>query len=141
MPLCKIRTSRLTYRELYRVSGAYGFPIVAFLKLFRRDLPNPGHYLAPCFWADMQISAEALSDEVRGFVATIHSALPSSERGWECHFFQRPHQASAIVDSGGAFFFAPGSTFCLMHACAKAANGSVVSYTYVASFRQNGHTV
>ena len=141
MPLCKIRTSRLTYREIYRICGAYGFPLVTLLKMLRRDVPSPECYLAPCFWADMHISPDGLSDEVRRHLASVHSTCPPGEGPWECHFFQRPHRAAIIVDSGGAFFFAPGSRLHLMHACAQAANGRMASYTYVVSFRQNGHTI
>ena len=141
MPLCKIRTSRLTYREIYRINGPFGFPIVGLLKLLRCDFPATGRYLNPCFWSDMQVAAEALSNEVRRSVAAVHSSLPLSEGSWECHFFQRPHQARMITDSGGAIFFAPGSQFTVMHIYVKATNGSVASSTYVGSFRQNGHTV
>jgi hypothetical protein len=141
MPLCKIRTSRLTFREIYRICGPYGFPLVALMKVVGRDFPAPDRYLSPCFWSDMQVSPESLSAEVHNRLRTIQAALPTDESPWACHFFQRPHQAAVIQDSGGAFFFAPGSRLHLMHACVKAANGKMVGYTYVASFRKNGHTI
>ena len=141
MPLCKIRTSRLNYREIYRINGPFGFLIVGLLKLLRCDLPTTGRHLMPCFWSDMQIEAAALSDESRRRLAAVHASLPTSEGPWECHFFRRPHQASVIADSGGAVFFAPHSPFQVVHIYVRGANGSVANGTYVGSFRQNGHTV
>jgi len=46
-----------------------------------------------------------------------------------------------ITDSGGAFFFAPGERFSLMHVYAHAAMGPAFSSTYVVSFRQDGNTI
>jgi hypothetical protein len=141
MPLCKIRTSKLTYQEIYRINGRFGFLIVALLKLLRCDFPTSGRYLLPCFWSDMQVADDTLSNEARRCLAAVHSSVPPSEGSWESHFFQRPHKALMIADSGGAIFFAPGSPFHLMHVYVKTANGSVATCTYVGSFRQNGHTV
>jgi hypothetical protein len=141
MPLCKIRTSKLSYGEIRRITGIYGFPLVAFLKLLRVDFPSSGRHLMPCFWQDMQVPADALSSIVHAELDAVRAALPAAEGSWESHFFQRPHQAPMIADSGGAFFFAPGCRFSLMHVYASAVNGFESSSTYVASFRDDGHTV
>jgi hypothetical protein len=141
MPLCKIRTSRLTYPEIYRINGPFGFLIVALLKLVRCDFPTSGRYLVPCFWPDMQVAADALSDEARRRLAELHSSVPASEEAWEGHYFRRPHQAAMIGDTGGAIFFAPGCRYHLMHVYVQTANGAVSTCTFVASFRENGHTI
>ena len=141
MPLCKIRTSRLSYGEIRRICGLFGFPLVAFLKLIRCDFPSPGRYLMPCFWQDMQVPANSLSAAVHSHLDGVRAALPSNEGSWEAHFFRRPHQAPMVADAGGAFFFAPGCRFTLLHVYARAVTGFTASSTYVGSFRHSGHTI
>ncbi|MEY2562274.1 MAG: hypothetical protein QOH88_467 [Verrucomicrobiota bacterium] len=141
MPFCKIRTSRLSYAELRRITGLFGFPVVSLLKLIRCDFPVRGEYLMPCLWRDMQVPAEALSVEARSHIDAVRPALPTSNQPWECYYFRRPNRGAVITDSGGAFFFAPGERFSLMHVYARPKVGSAVSNTYVGSFRLNGHTI
>ena len=141
MPLSKLRTSKLSYGEIRRICGLFGFPLVALLKLIRCDFPSSGRYLMPCFWQDMHVPAESLSAAVHSHLDDVRAALPSGEGSWEAHFFRRPHQASTISDSGGAFFFVPGCRFSLLHVYARAVTGFTASFTYVGSFRHNGHTI
>ncbi len=141
MPFCNIRTSKLSYAELRRITGIFGFPVVALLKLVRCDFPVRGEFLRPCLWRDMQIAPEALSPEARAHIDAVHVALPPSKAPWECHYFLRPNRGSIIDDSGGAFFFAPGERFSLMHVYARRTGRAAASSTYVGSFRSDGHTI
>lgn len=141
MPLCKIRTSKLSYREIRLIHGFPGFLVVAFMKVLRCDLAHAGRYVMPCLWEDMRVAPETLSADALSEIAAPRLALASTEGAWECHYFQRPHHVPMIADSGGAFYFAPGVNFSLMHVYARAVTGLVVSHTFVGSFLGNGHTV
>jgi hypothetical protein len=75
MPLCKIRTSRLTYREIYRINGPIGFPIVGLLKLLRCDFPTTSRYFIPCSWSlEVYVPERSLAD--CDFAAGPYSRFP-----------------------------------------------------------------
>ena len=141
MPFCKLRTSRLSFREISRICGSPGFLYVALLKLIRCDFPNRGSYLTPCYWNDMQVASESLSVDIRSRIAFVRTGLSSAGGPWESYYFRRPNKGTVIADTGGAALFLPGSRFNLMYAHARAENGLESSATYVVSFRSNGHTI
>lgn len=141
MNFCKIRTSKLNYREIWRIYGFLGFPIIAFLKMLHLNLPGDELYCVPCLWSHMNISPESVSPDIQREISAIITMLSFNKSPWECHYFRKPHQSFQLVDSGGAFLFTPESLFSVMHICARTLAGTVASVTYISSFRQNDHVI